>query len=369
MLCYILCVLIAAVSIVFLFFRKSFQYWDDLQINNEHPNSLMGNIKGIGTKFHQIEITETFYRKFRGTGKLFGLYYMNSPIAVITDLDLCRNMFVRDFASFHDRGMYYNEKDDPLSAHIFSLPGARWKTLRNKMTPTFTSGKLKNMFSTVSAVSDDLIALVGKKSDNNEPVNMKELSGRFTSDAISQCAFGIECNSLKNENSEVLKHLYKVFDANGWMIVQILFVNSFQKFSRWMGLPLFPKHVTSFFYNLFKETVETREKNNIQRNDFMNSMIQMMNRGSITGDDNKSEQDVGKITFNELAAQAFMFFFAGFETSSTAINFSLFELARNADIQERLRAEIVDVLAKHDGKITFDAVNEMPYLEQVFNGL
>jgi hypothetical protein len=69
-----------------------------------------------------------------------------------------------------------------------------------------------------------------------------------------------------------------------------------------------------------------------------------------------------------LAAQAFVFFLAGFETSSTTMTFCLFELASNPDIQEKLRQEIYEVLKRHDNKLTYDATMEMHYMEKVING-
>lgn len=50
------------------------------------------------------------------------------------------------------------------------------------------------------------------------------------------------------------------------------------------------------------------------------------------------------------------------------MTFTLHELSENLDIQESVRKEIEEVLAKHDGKITYEALNEMRYLEQCING-
>lgn len=74
------------------------------------------------------------------------------------------------------------------------------------------------------------------------------------------------------------------------------------------------------------------------------------------------------MTMGDLAAQFFVFFVDGVETSSTAASFALFELARNPDVQKRLRDDMDDVLESHGGKFTFEALCDMKYLFQVVEG-
>jgi cytochrome P450 len=71
---------------------------------------------------------------------------------------------------------------------------------------------------------------------------------------------------------------------------------------------------------------------------------------------------------NSLAAQAFVFFLGGFETSSSTMTFCMYELSLHQDIQNRLRGEIDDVLQKHDGKLTYEGIQEMVYLDKVVSG-
>lgn len=67
-----------------------------------------------------------------------------------------------------------------------------------------------------------------------------------------------------------------------------------------------------------------------------------------------------------VAAQALVFFVAGFETSSSGTSFALHQLAFHPEIQNRAQEEIDQVLKKYNGKLSYDAVKEMTYLEWVF---
>lgn len=75
-----------------------------------------------------------------------------------------------------------------------------------------------------------------------------------------------------------------------------------------------------------------------------------------------------ELTDNLLAAQTFIFFAAGFETSSTTISNALYELALNHDIQEKLREEIKQFAAKNNGEWKYETIKQMQYLDKVFQG-
>jgi cytochrome P450 family 6 len=77
---------------------------------------------------------------------------------------------------------------------------------------------------------------------------------------------------------------------------------------------------------------------------------------------------VSEIDGDDFVAQAFQFLAAGFETSGTTMSFALYELAMHPDIQQRLRAEISRVMAKQQGELTYDGIQEMSYLDMVVSG-
>jgi hypothetical protein len=50
------------------------------------------------------------------------------------------------------------------------------------------------------------------------------------------------------------------------------------------------------------------------------------------------------------------------------MSYALYELALQPEIQNRLRAEVMQVLNKHNGELTYDGMQEMPYMDMVVSG-
>ncbi|CAD7079520.1 unnamed protein product [Hermetia illucens] len=358
----ILWCLISIVSIIFTYFRKKYSYWKDRGANFVEPTIPLGNLP-----FRKVHLNDFIVSIYQHKNKtpFVGAYILAKPIVMATSLDFIQNILVKDFSNFHERGGYYNEVDDPLSAHMFAVEGEKWKFLRTKLSPTFTSGKMKFMFPTVVEVANRFNATLAEivKSGGSE-LELRDIFARFTTDVIGSCAFGIECNSLKDPNSEFRCYGRKLFEDPKFGIALFLLTLQYPNLARKLHVKLLPKDVSDFFLSTVRETIDYREKNNVKRNDFMNFLIQMKNGQSI---DDESSNQMRKLTIEEVAAQAFLFFVAGFETSSSTMAYSLYELALNPKIQERARQEVKDVLAKHEGKLTYEAAQEMTYIDQIIS--
>lgn len=350
-------------GLLFWFIKWKFTYWQRNEIPFLPPKFPLGFIAIPRSKQQFSLRLASVYEKYRNQGPFVGLYFFIKPVILLTDVNMIRNVLIKDFSMFASRGVFVNEKADPLSAHLFNLDYEKWRPLRAKLTPTFTSGKMKFMFPTIVSVSNEFVNCLGGMIKTDNEVEMNDLLGRFTTDVIGTCAFGIECNSLKDPNATFRQMGKKVFDQPKLGSIGRIIVASFPALARMLGMRAHHKDVTDFFLNAVKETVAYREQNNIKRNDFMDLLINLKN--------NPATSEHGGLTIEEIAAQAFVFFLAGFETSSTTLTYCLYELGleHNKHIQDKARNEIFTVLSKYNGELTYDAINEMVYIEQIINGL
>lgn len=297
--------LITILTVLYGYLEFSYKYWKSRGIPHDKPKTLYGNVEGFGTTVNQAVFTKKIYDKYKSTGaKLAGLYFFIRPIALLLDLDLIKHVLVKDFNNFNDRGIYYNEKDDPLSAHLFSLDGEPWKKLRSKLSPAFSSGKMKFMFPTIVDVADRFRECLTQAVQQCDVVEIKDLLARFTTDVIGTCAFGIECNSLKDPNAEFARFSREVFGKQRHSDLILIFIGGFKNIARRLHVKGLRDDVSNFFMKIVRDTVKQREENNVSRNDFMKILINLKNQE--TTDEDKT------VSLNEIAAQAFVFFIGTF---------------------------------------------------------
>ncbi|EDW32567.1 GL11710 [Drosophila persimilis] len=355
--------LVALVVYLLLKWLLGRQYWQNLGIPCEEPHWLLGSMWGLRTTRTFNDVWTDYYKKYRLSGPFAGFYWFQRPAVFVLEPSLAKLILIKEFNKFTDRGFFHNPEDDPLSGQLFLLDGHKWKSMRHKLSSTFTSGKMKYMFPTVVKVSHEFTEVFGQMADKSPIVEVRELLARFTTDVIGTCAFGINCSSLKDPEAEFRKMGRRALTENRHGSLGIAFLNSFPKLSRKLHLKMTAEPIEQFFMRIVKETVKFREQNQIRRNDFMDQLIDLKNNQII-----KTESgDNINLTIEEIAAQAFVFFAAGFETSSTTMGFALYELAQHPDIQQRVREECQEVIQKYGGELTYESMKELVYLDQVIS--
>ncbi|GAB0099407.1 hypothetical protein DMENIID0001_152630 [Sergentomyia squamirostris] len=347
-----------------LYIQHIYSYWEKRNVKFAKPIFPFGNLKNavvLKQTFQEI-FTDLYYST---SEKILGVYTTTKPALLVRDPELLRFILIKDFQYFHDRGVYSNEATDPLSGHLFSINGEKWRNLRSKITPTFTSGKLKGMFTTVLDSGRSLEEFLSQHLDKE--IEMRDLMARYATNVIASVAFGLDVDSIKDPTATFRIMGKQFFDPNLRNLLRFACLFMLPHFGRMFRVKSVDKNYEDFIFSMVRETMNYREKNNVQRKDFMQLLLQLKNTGKVGSDDNWNIQSTGNnattLTFTELAAQAHVFFLAGFETSSTTISFFLYEIAKHPDIQAKVQAEIDEVIKKHNGEITYEALMEMKYLE------
>ncbi|XP_050512635.1 probable cytochrome P450 6a23 isoform X2 [Diabrotica virgifera virgifera] len=378
---FLISILASLPILLYFFINWRLSYWKRKGVPQIEPDFLEGNTKDVNrSEIQNSVVFHKFHEYFKNNGHKFGgIYKKMTPVLMVTDLELIKSVLVSDFVHFVNHDIFINEKGDPLSGNLFNLRDDKWRNMRAKLTPTFTTGKLKMMFQTMMDASSGLEKILEKNRTSKEPIDIKDCLTRFTVDIITSVAFGIESKSMDNPDSEFKAIANKVVGPPPPNLQKrTIFKEITRKIKllgdlvpEWVWIKLncrsLPQFLEDFFVEVVNDIVTYREKNNVYRKDFMHLLIQLKNIGKVT-DDGTIKADSSKgvhLTMKEITAHSFVFFIAGFETSSTAMTYALFHLAQNQDIQDKARNQINAVLEKHNGVVSYDAIMEMQYLEQI----
>ncbi|XP_066901397.1 cytochrome P450 6k1 [Halyomorpha halys] len=349
-----------------LYYRRLqslFSYWEKRGIPSLPGYVPYGSYESRSdTKKFQGYSMDQFYNKM-SKHQYFGYYEMRRPLIVARDPEVLKIVLTKEFSHFRDRMPREMPKTDPLIHYqLFTLRGDRWRALRTKLTPTFTSGRMKAMFPLFVDCSQALSTLLW--SQEGSAIDVKDVVGRFTADVISCCAFGLQTNTVAEPDHPLRIATTEFCNFGNSLRLRIKFIVS-------MVVPfLLPlsrftsKWIEDYIMQLISDTVEYREKNHVTRNDFLDLLIHLKNKGSLHEEGKEKVKEEFEMSLEVMAAQCFLFFIAGYETSSSVQTFCLYELALHQDIQEKLREEIQEVIKKHGG-VTYQAVNEMKYLDMV----
>lgn len=368
---------------VFAYTRHQFAHWKRYNIPFVAPRFPFGN---FGDQFLQRSSFGDVVRQLYASSDapLLGFWTALSPALIVRAPALIRAICITDFENFSDRGLYADPERDPLSGHLFALPGERWRELRAKLTPTFTSGKLKAMFATLVACGQPLRAHIRRAADDGRTVEMRELLAQYTTNAIASVAFGLEIDCIAEPETAFRRYGRKIVAPSVWSNVRNLVMTFAPGLMAPLRMRLLDADVEAFFRSIVQQNIVLRENGGVVRPDFFQLLMQLRNGGlqedgvwhtkatTTAPSSRRAKQGSAatpeQLSVNECAAQSFVFFVAGSETSATTVSFALYELARNQECQRRVQREIDRVLAAHGGELTYDAVAEMKYLDWCLDG-
>lgn len=212
-----------------------------------------------------------------------GIFLMFSKTLMVNDLDMIKTIMLKDFQYFTDHGLGISPTNDPLSNHLFNMDGEIWKVIRNKLTPTFTSSKMKYMFNTMLDCSGEMEIYLEKQVAEENNVDFREVIAKYNTDVIGSCAFGISTNSFKHPDAEFRKMGQKAFELDFFKSIRDIMSLFIPSMINTFKIRLIHKDIEDFFIKTVSDTVQYREKNNISRNDFLQLLIDMKKKDEQSG--------------------------------------------------------------------------------------
>ncbi|CAD0254266.1 unnamed protein product [Spodoptera exigua] len=377
------------VTAILLYFRKLYSTFSRHGIKHIKPVPIFGNMAKIILRTeHLNDELLKLYNEFPDE-RFVGRYDFNKEVILARDLELIKNITVKDFEHFIDHRFVFGSSESFFSRNLLSLRGQEWKDMRSTLSPAFTSSKIRLMVPFMVEVGDQMMRslhkLIRESKSGSVDIECKDLTTRYANDVIASCAFGLKIDSHNDKNNSFYALGKETSTLTFHKVLSSFVLVAAPAVGELFKLDILSESSKKAFKSLVLDTMENRELNNIVRPDMIHLLMEAK-KGKLTHEDIKSndvaagfatvtESSVGKKAVNrdwsdgDLVAQAVLFFIAGFETVSSGMSFLLHELAMNPDVQERLAQEIKENDAKNGGKFDFNSIQNMTYMDMVVSEL
>lgn len=375
---------------IYLKGRANENFFANCTIKFSKPKFLFGHSrKMMLRKEDHYNFIKSLYDEFPGE-KASGIWDMRTPFVPVRDLQLLKQLTVKEFDHFTDHRVIFDTEMDSLMGNVLvALTGKKWREMRVTLSPAFTGSKMRAMFQLVTEVTGQLTRHLREECEKSPEIiewDMKDLCSKYTNDVIALCAFGIEVNTQKNPQNDFYRIGRSLMNPSIGTILKFLMMRFFPRVLKTFNIPVISNDSRRFFSSMVLGTMQYRERNNLKRPDMINLLMEAQ-KGTLHHTNDKEDESAGFATVNEskstqedeepakrqwtndeMVAQCLMFFLAGFETSATVMTVAAYELVGNPDIQQKLFEEIrakQDDLDEAGKEISYETIRELKYLDMV----
>ncbi|XP_061386673.1 cytochrome P450 6g1-like [Musca vetustissima] len=290
---------------------------------------------------------------------LVGIYGLHEPALMVKEPQIIKSILVKHFDSFHDRFAEQDVDYDPIGGQaMFMTSYATWKEMRTKLSPLFTSAKLKTMYGLIQNVALNMERYLEKQSKVMR-CDMKEFCASYTIDIIATVLLGFQSNSMENPSEELRNIIRKLTEFSGRRAFNFIIAFFVPSLARFFRSKLLYEETEHFLRTSIVQSVEERKLSGETRNDLIDILVKLTDEAKESGRDMSQFMDC-------LLAQVGISISAGFDTTATSMSNALLELAKQPEIQRRLKKEIKEAFEAEKGtSVSYENLSKLQYLDMV----
>ncbi|XP_073841181.1 cytochrome P450 4d8-like [Musca autumnalis] len=272
-----------------------------------------------------------------------------------------------------------------LGVGLLFSDGKKWHSRRKIITPAFHFKILEDFLQVFNRQSKVLMDNLAAKADGKTAFDVYPLMSCYTLDIIAETAMGTPVHAQTNENVLYTKavstkyskfvlyfYYFRMTELSAWKFVRIHLNNSLvytilhpRKKLREIQLI---KIMRDFTKKVIEERRETLLKSSGQQSDESSTEndVGFKKRSALLDVLLQSTIDGKPLTDEDIREEVDTFMFEGHDTTATALSFTLYLLARNPRVQNKLLAEIHQVYGSDlSTPFTLMNLNDMKYMEWV----
>ncbi|CAL1286908.1 unnamed protein product [Larinioides sclopetarius] len=362
-------------------FVKTYDFWKKRKVPFVRPTPFVGSAIDYVIK----SIQETELQRYRKLGRIYGHFEGTLPLLSVGEPTLLKSILVKDFQVFPSSRLP-NFNDELVSKMLANAKGEDWRRIRSIISPTFSSGKIKKVLDIMKDCSRTAVENFKAETKNEIPVNTKRIYGAFTMDLIASAAFSTKIDSHNDPDNEFASTAKKAFRRDfTWKNLVLLVCPQLRTLLR---IPGFQPFAFDFFHDVSLKIIEERKRTGERGNDFLQLLMDTAKELSEDPNSEFKEKDnediavyggvstdhqvfknVSKkhLSVTEVIAQCITFFFAGYESVSTALSMATYMLALHPEVQDKVYADLVKAVEEDNGELTYDGLQSVKYLDNIIS--
>lgn len=235
------------------------------------------------------------------------------------------------------------------SQSLINLRDDHWKRQRKTITPSFHWATIRPMVETFNAFCEQAVAVV--RESDGDVIIFEELVHKLTIDTIGSTSFGVNFDSLTDEDSPLTASLLDIsVRFNSSKARALLFLPYWD----YLPVPALQRFIAGArnIAATAKAVVQQRQADeSLRRDDLLQILI------------DARDEDGNPLPETEIVHNAFLFLLAGEGTTAGTITWTMYEISQHPEVEEKLLQEIEDVLQGENP--THENLNELKYLDCV----
>ncbi|CAM5123064.1 unnamed protein product [Eretmochelys imbricata] len=234
---------------------------------------------------------------------------------------------------------------------VTDLNHDHWYKQRRIMDPAFSRTYLIGLMETFNEKVEELMEKLEEKADGKTELDIMSMMSRVTLDVLAKVAFGIELNTLQDDQTPFPHAVSMVMKGmNEIRVPFVQYMPGKQKLIKEV------RESVRLLRRVGKECIEQRQEAIQNGEEVPQDILTQILKGDAAQEETRDDETI--------LDNFVTFFIAGHETTANQLSFTIMELGRQPEILERLHAEVDEVIgAKRD--IDYEDLGKLEYLSQV----
>ncbi|XP_047064847.1 cytochrome P450 72A397-like [Lolium rigidum] len=281
----------------------------------------------------------------------FGVF----PKVTISDPDLTKEVLSNKFGHFEK--LKFPALSRLLAGGLAIYEGEKWVKHRRILNPAFHLEKLKLMVPAISTCCGELVSTWTRSlgSDGTFEVDVFPELQRLTGDVISRTAFG--SNYLEGT---------RIFQLQSEQAERILATLKRNTIPGYLSLPTknnrkmhqINSEIESILHGLIEKRMQAMQEGENTKDDLLGLMLESNMRTS-----DEDGQWISGMTIKEVVEECKLFYFAGTETTSKLLTWTMTVLSMHPEWQDHAREEVLGVFGKSN--LEYEGLNRLKRVTMV----